>query len=147
MYPLWWPKNIVPTHVSRVAKKHACCVWKHNKCAQVSHIMTIWDMRTSNTLTHNHNFLMGTITFEVHHTTLTSPRNTLTIILKAFWFFFYFIFFAYFLFPHVMHGHIREKINTQLCKPTHHNFAMLNHTDVIHNWSALVVRWLIMPFF
>ena len=128
------------------SKKYACCVWKHNKCAQVSHIMMIWDMRTSNTLTHNHNCLMGTITFEVYHITPTSPRNTLTIILKAFWFFLLFILFAYFLFEHIMHGHIREKRNTQLCKPKHHNSAMPKHTNVIHDWQALVVRWLFMLF-
>ena len=89
---------------------------------------------------------MGTITFEVHPITPTSPRNTLAIIFKSILILFDFSLFAYFLFEHIMHRHIREKINTQLCKPTHHNFAMLNHTDVIHNWSALVVRWLIMPF-
>ena len=60
------------------------CVFKHNKCAQVSHIMMILDMKTSNTLIHNHNYLMGTITFKVHHITLTSPKNMLTIVLKAF---------------------------------------------------------------
>ena len=36
------------------------------------------------TFTHNHNYLMETITFEVHHITHTSPRNTLATILKAF---------------------------------------------------------------
>ena len=70
------------------SKEYACCVWKHNKCAQVSHIMMIWDMKTSNTLIHNYKCLMGTITFVVHHITPTSPKNMLTIILKAFWFFF-----------------------------------------------------------
>ena len=39
-----------------------------------------------------------------------------------------------------MHGHIREKRNTQLCKPKHQNFAMLKHTNVIHDWWALVMR-------
>ena len=28
----------------------------------------------------------------------------------------------------------------------HHNFAMPKHTDVIHDWRALVVRWLFMHF-
>ena len=28
----------------------------------------------------------------------------------------------------------------------YHNFAMSKHTDVIHDWWALVVRWLFMPF-
>ena len=87
MYLLWWSNHIAPAHVSKVAKNFACCVWKHNKCAQVFHIMTIWDIRKSNTLTHNHNYLMGTITFMVHHITPTSPRNTYTTISKAFWFF------------------------------------------------------------
>ena len=41
------------------------------------------DIRESNTSTHNHNCLMGTITFEVHHITLTSPRNMLATIFKS----------------------------------------------------------------
>ena len=45
-----------------------------------------------------------------------------------------------------MHGHIRKRRNTQLCKPKHHNFAMPKHTDVIYDWQVLVVRWLFMPF-
>ena len=44
-----------------------------------------------------------------------------------------------------MHGNIRER-NTQLCKPKHHNFAMPKYTDVIHDWQALVMRSLFMPF-
>ena len=74
--------------------------------------MKIWDMRKSNTLTHNHNCLMGTITFEVHLITPTSPRNTLATIFKSILILFAFIFFAYFfsfLFEHIMHGHIRER--------------------------------------
>ena len=89
---------------------------------------------------------MGTITFEVHLITPTSPGNTLTTIFKSIMILFAFVFFAYFLFEHIMHGHIRERENTQLCKPRHHNFAILKHTDVIHDWWALVVRWLFMPF-
>ena len=42
------------------------------------------DIGGSNIFTHNHNYLMGTITFEVHYITLTSPINTLATILKAF---------------------------------------------------------------
>ena len=42
------------------------------------------DIRGSNIFTHNHNCLMGTITFKVYHITLTSPINTLATILKAF---------------------------------------------------------------
>ena len=104
-------------------------------------------MRKSNTLTHNHNCLMGTITFEVHPITPTSPRNTLVTIFKNILILFAFIFFfAYFLFEQIMHGHIRERRRTQLCKPKHHNFVMPKHTNVIHDWRALVVRWLFMPF-
>ena len=58
---------------------------------------------------HNQNYLMENITFEVHHITLTSPRNMFASILKVFWFFLLFIFFAYFSFKYIMHGHIREK--------------------------------------
>ena len=82
--------------------------------------MTIWDMRKSNTLTHNHNCLMGTITFEVQPITPTSPRNTLETIFKSILIFFCFWFYLHiFLFEHIIHGHIREreKRNTQLCKP------------------------------
>ena len=104
-------------------------------------------MRKSNILTHNHNYLMETITLEVHHNTPTSPRNTLTTIFKSILIIFVFIFFAYFLFEHIMHGHIRKKRNTQLCKPKHHNFATLKHTNVIHDWQILVVRWLFITFF
>ena len=67
------------------------------------------DIRGSNTFTHNHNYLIKSITFEVHHITPTSPRNTLVTILKALWFFLFFMFFAYFSFKHIMHGHIWEK--------------------------------------
>ena len=83
---------------------------------------------------------MGTITFEVHLITPTSPGNTLTTIFKSIMILFAFVFFAYFLFEHIMNGHIRERRNTQLCKPKHHNFAMSKHTDVIHDWRVLVVR-------
>ena len=41
------------------------------------------DIVDSNTFAHNHNYLMGTITFEVHNMTPTSPRNTLATILKC----------------------------------------------------------------
>ena len=102
-------------------------------------------MRKSNTLTHNHNCLIGTITFEIHHITPTSPKNTLKTIFKSNLILFAFIFFAYIFFEHITHGHIREKRNIQLCKPKHHNFAMPKHTDVIHDWPALVVKWLFMP--
>ena len=85
---------------------------------------------------------MRTITFEVHPITPTSPRNTLAIIFKSILilFAFIFFFFAYFLFEHIIHRDIRERRNTPLCKPKHHNFAMLKHTDVINDWQALVVR-------
>ena len=45
-----------------------------------------------------------------------------------------------------MHGHIREKRNIQLCKPKYHNFVMSKHTNIIHDWKALMVRWLFIPF-
>ena len=51
---------------------------------QKHHYMTSNDIGGSNTITHNHNYLIGTITFKVHHITPSSPRNTLATILKAF---------------------------------------------------------------
>ena len=41
------------------------------------------DIRESNTSTHNHNHLMGTVIFEVHYITPTSPRNMLATIYKS----------------------------------------------------------------
>ena len=41
------------------------------------------DIEESRTFTHNHNHLMETITFEVHHITPTSPRDTLATIFKS----------------------------------------------------------------
>ena len=90
---------------------------------------------------------MGTITFEVHLITPTSPRRHASNHISSILILFAIIFFAYFSFKHSMYGHIREKRNTQLCKPKHHNFAMPKHVDVIHDWQALVVRWLFMHFF
>ena len=59
----------------------------------MSHFMKSSDIRESNTTTYNHNCLMGTITFEVHYIIPTSPRNTLAIIFKKhFVFFFFFVF-------------------------------------------------------
>ena len=68
---------------------------------------------------------MGTITFEVHPITPTSPRNTLAIIFKSILIFVAFIF----LFEHIMDEHIRERkeipnyislnITILLCRSTH----------------------------
>ena len=85
--------------------------------------MTIWDLRKSNTLTHNHNYLMGTITFEVHPIIPTSPKNTLATIFKSILILFILIFFAYFFFLSISCIDIRERErerererrNIQLC--------------------------------
>ena len=69
-------------------------------------------MRKSLKLTHNHNYLMGTITFEVHPITLISPRNTLAIVYKDFLFFLLFIFYFFCIFSfvkHIINEHIRER--------------------------------------
>ena len=67
-------------------------------------------MRKSHTLTHNHNCLMGTITFELHLITPTSPRNTLATIFKSILVLFAFDFLCiFFSLEHIMHGHIRER--------------------------------------
>ena len=43
-------------------------------------------------------------------------------------------------------GYIERKEIPNYVSQKHHNFAMPEHTDVIHDWQALVVRWLFMPF-
>ena len=94
---------------------------------------------------------MRTITFEIHLITPTSPRNTLATIFKNILILFAFIFFAYFFsssFEHIMHRHIRERERERerekkypfMLSHKHHNFAMPKHTDVMHDWQALVVR-------
>ena len=101
------------------------------------------DIGGSNTFTHNHNCLIGTITFEVHHITLPSPRNTLATILKAFWFFLLFMFFAYFFLLSIsLMAYRREKkipnyvslkhpyFTVQVLHLTKHGFYEL-HTDVL----------------
>ena len=122
----------------------------------VKYYMKSNDVGGSNIFTHNHNCLMGTITFKVHHITPTSPRNMLATILKVFWFFLLFMFFAYFSFKHIMHGPIGErKEDTQLCKlnilillckcyilPS---TAFMNYTQMFYDWRVLVVIWLFMP--
>ena len=71
------------TIVSKVAKimRVVCETYARE---QEHHYMTSNDIGGSNTITHNHNCLMGTITFEIHHITPISPRNTLATILKTF---------------------------------------------------------------
>ena len=60
---------------------------------------------------------MGTITFEVHPITFTSPRDTLATLFKSILILFAFDFSLHiFSFEHIMHGHIKgRKENTQLC--------------------------------
>ena len=81
---------------------------------------------------------MGTITIEVNPITPTSPRNTLATIFKSILILFAFIFLAYFfLFEHIMHGHIREREREKkysiMLSFKHHNFAMPKYIDVIHD--------------
>ena len=71
------------TVVSKVAKI-MCVVCETYARKREHHYMTSNDIEGSNTITPNHNCLIGTITFEIHHITPTSPRNTLAAILKAF---------------------------------------------------------------
>ena len=86
-------------------------------------------MRKSNTLTHNHNYLMGTIIFEVHPITLTSPRNTLGTIFKSILIFFAFDFLFIFFFLSIscmgtkereeeIPNYVSLNINILLCRST-----------------------------
>ena len=141
MYSLWWPKHIVPAHVSKVAKSvRVVC----ENIAKVHKFLILWWFKIWGDLiqfTHNHNYLMGTITFEVHHITPTSPRNMLTTIFKSILIFFAFHVLCIFFFLNIpCMGIYREKRNTQLCKPKTSQFCYAEHTDVIRDWRALVVR-------
>ena len=147
MYPLWWLKHIVLTHVSKIAKSmHVVC----ENIARVQKFLILWRFNIWGDLihfTHNHNRLMGTIIFEVYHITPTSPRNTLTTIFKSILIFLLFIFFAYFSFwTYHAWAYIERKEILNYVSQKHHNFTMPKHIDVIHDWRALVVRWLFMSF-
>ena len=99
---------------------------------------------------------MGTITFEVHPITPTSPKIHAC---NHFWSFCFWFFFTYIFFKHIMHGHIRERkeIPNDIW---HSNFAMSKHKNFIdttlllcqsihvsyYDWRATVVRWLFMSF-
>ena len=71
------------TIVSKVAKIMRVA-WETFAREQEHYYMTSNDIGGSNTIIHNHNYFLGTITFEVHHIIPTSPRNTLATILKSF---------------------------------------------------------------
>ena len=149
MYSLWWPNNIVPVHVSKVVKNLRVM------CENITSVLKslilwwyeIWDMRKSNTLTHNHNCLMETITFELHPITPISPRNTLATIFKSILILLAFVFLCIFSFwtYHALAYIEREEIPNYVSQK-HHNFAIPKHTNVIHDWQDLVVRWLFMLF-
>ena len=86
-----------------------------------THYVNSKDIRISKSSTHNHNYLMGTITFKVHHITLTSPRNTLATIFKNILILFTFHDLCIFFF-NAYSGIscmviMREKRNIHLCKP------------------------------
>ena len=40
----------------------------------------------------------------------------------------------------------REKKYPIMLSFKHHNFVMPKHTEVIHDWQVLVLRWLFMLF-
>ena len=78
---------------------------------------------------------MGTITFEVHPITSTSPRNTLAIIFKSILILFAFDFLCIFFFLSISCMSIleSEKKYLILLSQKYYNFAMPKHTDFIHD--------------
>ena len=75
---------------------------------------------------------MGTITFEVHLITPTSPRNMLATIFKSILILFAFDFSLHIFFFYAYHAWVykREKKYPIMLSEKHHNFAMPKHTDV-----------------
>ena len=136
--------------VKNIARLHKCI-----------HVMTIWNMRKSFYLTHNHNCLMGTITFEVHPITPTSPSIHSCNHIKSILIFLPFIFLCIFSFKQIMHGHIKDRkeipnyvklLKFQFCyAEAHkcHDIALLLCRNIqisFHDWQATMVRWLFMLF-
>ena len=125
MYSLWWPNHIVPAYVSKVAKNLLVVC---ENIARLYKCLILWRFeirQKSNTLTHNHNCLIGTITFDVHPITPTSPRNILATIFKSILILFAFVFLCIFFFLSISCMVIwerereRERRNTQLYKLKH----------------------------
>ena len=106
---MWWLNHIIPAHVSIVAKNIVCCMWKTSQDCMSIYMLWRFEIWENHFNSHNHNCLMGTITFEVHPITPTYVRRHACNHIKAFWFFCFLFFFAYFLFKQIMHGHIRER--------------------------------------
>ena len=77
---------------------------------------------------------METITFEIHHITPTSPRNTLATILKAFWFFCFSCSLHILLLSikrHIIYGHIRERKEKPIyvCQTSFSCYEVLHLTE------------------
>ena len=109
----------------------------------MSHIMTIWDMRKWNTLTRNHNSLMGTITFEVHSITCTSPRNIFAIIFISILIFFAFDFLCIFFFLSVA----CMVIYAFLLGFSSHAISCLSHIlNNIYDYGHAISLWLGIRF-
>ena len=99
---------------------------------------------------------METITPEVHSITPTSSRNTLATIYKSILIIFAFnflciyiyiyIFFFFFFWAYYAWTYKRGKKYSIMLSFKHHNFAMSKHTNVFHDWQALLVRWLFIHF-
>ena len=91
---------------------------------------------------------METVIFEVYPITLTYARNTLATIFKRILILFAFGFLCIFFFFLAYHAwaYKREKKYPIMLSFKHHNFDMPKHTNVIHDWRALMMRWLFMPF-
>ena len=111
MYSLWWPNHFVPTHVSKVAKNIAYCVWKTSQdCISV---YMLWQFEIWENHFNSHRIIIAWWGLSPSRYILWLPhllKDTLAIIYNAFWFFLLLFFFAYFYFiKQIMHGHIKER--------------------------------------
>ena len=71
---------------------------------------------------------MGTITFEVHPITLTSPRiHACNHVSKHFWSFCFLFSLHIFLFEYIMHGHIRDRKETTQVEEDKYNVCQHGH--------------------
>ena len=66
--------HCIYTCIKNSKEYYVLCVKNIARLHKCIHVMLIWDMRKLLWLTHNHNCLIGTITFKVHVITPTSPR-------------------------------------------------------------------------
>ena len=132
---MWWPNHIVSTHVSKIAKNIACCVWKTSPdyiCVYMLWRFEIWENRFNSHTIITVSWGLSPSRYILYLRYLL--EYTFAIIFKSIFDLFAFEFslhiYIYIYFKHIIQGLIRERkeIPNDIW---HSNFVMPKHTNVI----------------